>query len=116
MDRFIRPAKDVQGICNSARGIDKGLKATIKVPWRVGVSAAGCAVEEKTLKDENQEACDTVLTMAEASKLTKLHKNTIARACKRGELKGRNLGGRAGWITTWSALKEWVETGNSETP
>jgi excisionase family DNA binding protein len=51
----------------------------------------------------------------EAAELLGLSPRVIHAALRKGEIKGRNLRGRRGWVTTKAALREWVENGNAET-
>jgi excisionase family DNA binding protein len=44
----------------------------------------------------------------------KVSHETIRRALHDGEIAGRNIGGRNGWLTTRKALDEWIERGNRE--
>lgn len=37
----------------------------------------------------------------------------VLEALRTGALKGRNWGGRVGWVTTESALVEFIESGNA---
>lgn len=69
--------------------------------------------EERSAEEPTEAAGEKLLTLAEASKASGLHKETLGDALRSGELKGRNLGGRRGWMTTWSAIKEWIESGNA---
>lgn len=36
----------------------------------------------------------------------------VHRAFRRGNLRGTKIGGRKGWVTTRSAMLDWVESGN----
>ena len=53
-----------------------------------------------------------VLSLKTAEKLTGISVRVLAQALRDGALKGRNLEGRRGWVTTKNALREWAERGN----
>jgi hypothetical protein len=53
------------------------------------------------------------LTEAAAFVGHKVSDEAIRKALASGELRGRNLGGNVGWITTKDALTEWVKGGNA---
>lgn len=57
------------------------------------------------------------LSPEEAAKL--IGKNCSAEAVRKhlasGELKGRNMGGSVGWVTTEEAVAEFIENGNADT-
>jgi predicted DNA-binding transcriptional regulator AlpA len=56
---------------------------------------------------------ERLLTIKEVCKATKLHRDTVSSSLRSGVLKGRNIGGSRGWVTTWSAVREWIESGNA---
>jgi hypothetical protein len=53
-----------------------------------------------------------VLSLKDAESLTGISAKLLAKALRAGELNGRNLEGRRGWVTTRDAIREWAERGN----
>lgn len=55
---------------------------------------------------------EQVLSIKEVSAMCQISPRVIYAAFQSGDLAGRNLGGRKGWITTRTAVLDWVESGN----
>ena len=53
-----------------------------------------------------------VLSLRDAEWITGISVRVLARALRAGTLKGRNLEGRKGWVTTANAIRDWAEQGN----
>jgi len=60
------------------------------------------------------ETNDRPLTLAQASEYLdgRVSGEAVRKALVSGDLRGRNLGGNVGWITTESAVIEWIKRGN----
>lgn len=48
----------------------------------------------------------------EVSALVGVSPRVVQAALRKGELKGRNMRGRRGWVTTKEAVSAWIESGN----
>jgi len=42
----------------------------------------------------------------------RVSEEAVRKALASGELRGRNMGGNVGWMTTRGALVEWIKRGN----
>lgn len=58
---------------------------------------------------------DRPLTLAQASEFLagRVSDEAVRKALVSGELRGRNLGGNVGWLTTEAAIIEWIKRGNN---
>lgn len=56
---------------------------------------------------------DEFIGSKDAAEMLGLSPRVVHAALRSGELKGRNLRGRKGWVTTKRALRDWVENGNT---
>jgi hypothetical protein len=57
---------------------------------------------------------DAPMTLAQASEYLggRVSEEAVRRALHDGALRGRNLGGNVGWMTTRAAVLEWITRGN----
>lgn len=64
---------------------------------------------------ETQPSLDAtdILTSHDVAKLLGISRRTVLAALKAGELEGKKIGGRRGWITTRAAVRRYVEGGNA---
>lgn len=58
---------------------------------------------------------DEFIGSQDAAEMLGISPRVIHAALRAGSLKGRNLRGRKGWVTTKRALRDWVENGNEKT-
>lgn len=58
---------------------------------------------------------DELMTLEQASGFLqgRVSEELVRRALAGGELRGRNLGGSVGWLTTRREIIEWIRRGNS---
>jgi len=56
----------------------------------------------------------TVKQMSDESRISERVILDSLRSDDDGSLRGRNLGGRKGWVTTRRAFSEWIESGNAK--
>ena len=61
---------------------------------------------------ESTETEIEIMDMKQVVKFLKVTPRVIYAAFKSGDLAGRNLGGRKGWVTTKNSVLDWVESGN----
>ena len=56
---------------------------------------------------------EKIMGIQDVREMCSISGRVIYAALKSGELAGRNIGGRKGWITTRTAVLDWVESGNA---
>ncbi len=56
---------------------------------------------------------EQVLSIKEVTKYIDVGPRVIYAALQNGSLAGRNLGGSKGWVTTRTAVLDWIESGNA---
>ena len=55
---------------------------------------------------------EEILGIKDITKMVGCSPAVIYTALQSGELAGRNLGGRKGWISTRTSVLDWIENGN----
>jgi len=72
--------------------------------------------EQKTTKKKvdkmSQAQKEQVLSIKDVTKYIDVGARVIYAALQSGDLAGRNLGGSKGWVTTRTAVLDWIESGN----
>lgn len=71
--------------------------------------------QEQEQKQQHKATRDAlVMSVEDVVKFCGISRAYVYRALKTGELAGRNIGGTRGWLTTKTAVLDWLETGNME--
>ena len=58
-------------------------------------------------------ANEQVLSIKDVTRYCDVGPRVIYAALQAGDLAGRNLGGSKGWVTTRTAVLDWIESGNA---
>lgn len=66
------------------------------------------------MSSSKKESISLDLTQAADRVGNRVSAETLRKAIACGELRGRNIGGSVGWLTTEDALTEWIESGNGK--
>jgi hypothetical protein len=81
------------------------------------VSSIGATVTQHVRKQQatrRLKMSEEIMGIRDITKMVGCSPALIYLALQTGELAGRNLGGRKGWISTRTSVLDWVENGNVE--